>query len=110
MNVLVFFSFALGDYFGLRVVIGFGEFVSPMKERLSDDRRNGRIVESLGFRMEDFGDQVVAPSAFDTGASLPSSDLTLVIVASAALKESAVPLKPAIRVLLDDPAGRLPHF
>ena len=79
-------SFPFGDDFGLGVVVFLRQFVAPVKQRLSNDGRDRRIVEFLLPRVEDFRDEIVAPPPFDPRAPLPSTDLTLIVVAASALR------------------------
>merc|ERR1719494_498874 len=91
----------------LLVKIFLSENISPMLEGLAHHRADPEVVEG-GSSLDTFRDQVVFPPAFWTSTLGPPSHLSLIIFSPPSLVEAAIPLEPAIRILLVHPTTVLP--
>ncbi len=84
-----------------------GEFISPMEKGLSNDGRDGEVVERLVFTKTEL-DELASKSAFGACKSKPSGDLAGVVIGPSSQKETAVPLEPTPWVLGVNPSTILP--
>jgi hypothetical protein len=75
-----------------------------MKESLPNDGRNAHIVRSGGGG-HDFVAQLTPKASLGARHTLPPGNLSGIVRRAASLKETAVPLKPAVGVRIRDPLG-----
>ena len=84
------------------------ELKAPVMKRLANDWRNLGVVV-LGASLKCLVAELGAEAPVQTCRLAPARDLPLIVSRSPALEETAIPLKPAVRVDCSDPSAALPH-